>query len=172
VELLISESGASAMRKLRERSNQEGALKPKVRLAVLCKRMSVDIAEINLVSNNLLHGSFWYLRCQQLQTPDLETGRCSTIINVSHNQTHELYTLSIHHPELLEEVKEFIRWNHDLLLDTNTSKLTSPRHALLITCKVDRKALCRIRSDRLALGGWRSCSRIGASSHGLGYRDQ
>lgn len=89
-----------------------------------------------------IHGSFWYLCCQQLQTPDLETGRCSTIINVSHRQTHELYTLSIHHPELLEEVKEFIRWNHDLLLGTDTSKLTSPRHALLITCKVDRKALC------------------------------
>jgi hypothetical protein len=53
VELLVSDSGASAMRKLRERSNHEGALKSKVRLAVLCKRMSVDIAEINLVSDNL-----------------------------------------------------------------------------------------------------------------------
>ena len=53
VELLVSDSGASAMRKLRERSNQEGALKSKLRLAVLCKRMSVDIAEINLVSNNI-----------------------------------------------------------------------------------------------------------------------
>jgi hypothetical protein len=38
---------------LRERSNQEGALKSKVRLAVLCKQLSVDIPEINLVSNNL-----------------------------------------------------------------------------------------------------------------------
>jgi hypothetical protein len=53
VELLASDSGASAMRKLRERSNQDGALKSKLRLAVLCKRMSVDIAQINLVSNNL-----------------------------------------------------------------------------------------------------------------------
>jgi hypothetical protein len=77
-----------------------------------------------------------------LQTPDLETGRRSAIINVSHRQTHELFTLAIHHPELLEEVWEFIRWNHDLLLDNDTSKLTSPRRALLITCKVDRKALC------------------------------
>lgn len=53
VELLVSDSGASAMRKLRERSNQEGALISKLRLAVLCKRMSVEIAEVNLVSNNL-----------------------------------------------------------------------------------------------------------------------
>jgi hypothetical protein len=77
-----------------------------------------------------------------LQTPDLEAGRCSAIINVSHRQTHELYTLSLHHPELLDEVKEFVRWNHNLLLDNDTSNLTLPRHALLITCKVDRKALC------------------------------
>jgi hypothetical protein len=52
VGLLVSDSGALAMRKLRERSNQEGALKSKLRLAVLCKRMSVEIAEVNLVSNN------------------------------------------------------------------------------------------------------------------------
>jgi hypothetical protein len=77
-----------------------------------------------------------------LQTPDLETGGCSAIINVSHRQTHELFTLAIHHPELLEEVREFVRWNHDLLLDNDTSKPTSSRRALLITFKVDRKALC------------------------------
>jgi hypothetical protein len=77
-----------------------------------------------------------------LQTPDLETGGCSAIINVSHRQTHELFTLVIHRPELLEEVSEFIRWNHDLLLDNDTSKLTSQRRALLITSMVDRKALC------------------------------
>jgi hypothetical protein len=53
VELLVSDSGASAMRKLRDRLYQEGALKPKLKLAVLCKRMSVEIAEVNLVSNNL-----------------------------------------------------------------------------------------------------------------------
>ena len=53
VELLVSDSSASVMRKLRKRSNQEGALKSKLRLAVLCRRMSVDIAEINLVSSNL-----------------------------------------------------------------------------------------------------------------------
>jgi hypothetical protein len=52
VELLVSDPGASAMRKLRERSNQEGTLRSKLRLAVLCKRMSVEIAEVNLVSNN------------------------------------------------------------------------------------------------------------------------
>jgi hypothetical protein len=52
VELLVSDSGASAIRKLRERSNQEGAPNSKLRLAVLCKRMSVEIAEVNLVSNN------------------------------------------------------------------------------------------------------------------------
>jgi hypothetical protein len=76
-----------------------------------------------------------------LQTPDLETGGCSAIINVSHRQTHELFTLAIHRPELLEEVSEFIRWNHDLL-DNDTSKLTSQRRAFLITSMVDRKALC------------------------------
>jgi hypothetical protein len=65
VELLVSDSGASAMRKLRERSNQEGALKSKVRLAVLCKRMSVDIAEINLVSNNL---HTWFILVLTLST--------------------------------------------------------------------------------------------------------
>ena len=64
VELLVSDSGASAMRKLRERSNQEGALKSKVRLAVLCRRMSVDIAEINLVSNNLP----WFILVLTLST--------------------------------------------------------------------------------------------------------
>jgi hypothetical protein len=65
VELLVSDSGASVMRKLRERSNQEGALKSKVRLAVLCKRMSVDIAEINLVSNNL---HTWFILVLTLST--------------------------------------------------------------------------------------------------------
>jgi hypothetical protein len=62
VELLASDSGASAMRKLRAHSTQEGALKSKVRSAVLCKRMSVDIAEINLVSNNLHTWLFLVLR--------------------------------------------------------------------------------------------------------------
>jgi len=65
VELLVSDSGASAMRKLRERSNQEGALRSKVRLAVLCKRMSVDIAEINLVSDNL---HTWFILVLMLST--------------------------------------------------------------------------------------------------------
>jgi hypothetical protein len=169
VELLVSDSGASAMRKLRERLNQEGALKPKLKLAVLCKQMSVEIAEVNLVSNNLHTLFVPVLTSQKLQTPDLETGRCSAIINVSHRRTHELFTLAIHHPELLEEVREFIRWNHDLLLDNDTSTLTSPRRALLITCKVDRKALC---IAFVAIGLRSVGEGLAASPHGLGDRDQ
>jgi hypothetical protein len=65
VELLVSDSGASAMKKLRERLNREGALNSKARLAVLCKRMSVDVAEINLVSNDL---HTWFVLVLRLST--------------------------------------------------------------------------------------------------------
>ena len=49
IELLVSDSGAMVMRKLQQRLNQDGALKSKVRRAVYCRRIIVDIAEISLV---------------------------------------------------------------------------------------------------------------------------
>jgi hypothetical protein len=51
VKLRVSDSGVLAMEKLRERLDQEGALKSKITLALLCRRMTVDIAEISLVSD-------------------------------------------------------------------------------------------------------------------------
>jgi hypothetical protein len=57
IELHVSGSGALAMEKLRERLDQEGALKSKVILALLCRRMTVDVAEISLVSDKFLHVS-------------------------------------------------------------------------------------------------------------------
>jgi hypothetical protein len=51
LELLVSDSGALAMKKLQERLDQEGVLKSRIRLGVLCRRMTVEIAEINLVSD-------------------------------------------------------------------------------------------------------------------------
>lgn len=51
VELRVSDSGTLAMEKLRERLDQERALKSKITLALLCRRMTVEIAEISLVSD-------------------------------------------------------------------------------------------------------------------------
>lgn len=51
IELRVADSGALAMKKLRERLDQEGTLKSNITLALLCRRMTVDIAEIGLVSN-------------------------------------------------------------------------------------------------------------------------
>ena len=39
------------MEKLRERLGQEGALKSKITLALLCRRMAVDITEISVISD-------------------------------------------------------------------------------------------------------------------------
>jgi hypothetical protein len=61
---------------------------------------------------------------------------------VADRQAHELYTHALQDPQVLVDVQEFPRWNHHLLLDNTTSKLSSPRPALLVACRVDRKALC------------------------------
>jgi hypothetical protein len=58
IELLVSDSGPLVMRKLRERLNKEGVLQSKIRLAAICRRMSVEIAEINLVNKALAQASF------------------------------------------------------------------------------------------------------------------
>ena len=57
-------------------------------------------------------------------------------------QTHELYTHALQAPEVLADVQEFARWNHHILLDRNAPRLSPPGSALLVACKIDRKALC------------------------------
>lgn len=52
LELLVSDSGTLVMKKLWERLDREGALKSRTKLGLLCRRMSVEVAEINLVSDD------------------------------------------------------------------------------------------------------------------------